>query len=539
MHELIVQLLRYARGTWRYRWWMLGVAWAICLVGWTIVARLPDQFQASARVFVDTSSVLSPFLRGLAMDTSDVDRKLSLMTRTLLSRPNLEKVMRMTDLDLQARTAQDKEELIADLRKKLRFGGTRRENLYTIRYQAESPELATLVVKSLLTIFMEGNLGEVSNDQDTARQFIERQIEEYERDIEDIQKRLIRFKQENMGLLPDEQEGYYNRLLNLQADQEKTQLELSILEDRLASVQRQLTGEEPTFGLGSNTNISRSPAITVDTSAYDRRIQAAQLRIDELLIKYTERHPDVVSSRLALESLEEERTQFVAEAKKAYSSGTVSESIGRNIKENPVYQQMRIDMGKLESDISAKRRLLSEYSSKVEELEGSLDKVLELQAEKSELERTLENSRKNRLVLVTRMESAALGEKATTSGETVRFRIIDPPRAPTKPSGPNRVFLSSGVLLIALGAGLALAFLMSQLRPTYDERQMMTESLGIPVLGSVNMVWTSDQIRARKMRNVSFVFTLTALLVTFGTVLALYQFDIDLLPRLAQSLQLT
>jgi hypothetical protein len=196
-------------------------------------------------------------------------------------------------------------------------------------------------------------------------------------------------------------------------------------------------------------------------------------------------------------------------------------------------------MGKLESDISAKRRLLSEYSAKVEELEGSLDKVLELQAEKSELERTLENSRKNRLVLVTRMESAALGEKATTSGETVRFRIIDPPRAPTNPSGPNRVFLSSGVLLIALGAGLALAFLMSQLRPTYDERQMMTESLGIPVLGSVNMVWTSDQIRARKMRNVSFVFTLTALLVTFGTVLALYQFDIDLLPRLAQSLQLT
>ena len=89
MHDLIVLLLRYARGAWRYRWWMLGVAWTVSLVGWTIVARLPDQFQASARVYVDTSSVLQPYLRGLAMNTDNTAQKISLMTRTLLSRPNL------------------------------------------------------------------------------------------------------------------------------------------------------------------------------------------------------------------------------------------------------------------------------------------------------------------------------------------------------------------------------------------------------------------------------------------------------------------
>ncbi|MFM1891764.1 MAG: hypothetical protein RLZ44_841, partial [Pseudomonadota bacterium] len=176
MHEVLVLLLRHARGVWRYRWWMLGIAWVVCLVGWTVVARMPDQYQATARVYVDTSSVLQPFLQGLAIRTTDTDRKISLMTRTLLSQPNLEKVMRMTDLDLQAKTAEDREEILAELGKDIRFGSTSKDNLYTINYPNNSPELAKLVVKSLLTIFMEGNLGEARKEQDTATQFLEQQI---------------------------------------------------------------------------------------------------------------------------------------------------------------------------------------------------------------------------------------------------------------------------------------------------------------------------------------------------------------------------
>ena len=112
MHDVVVLLLRYARGTWRFRWWMLGVAWAVSVIGWSIVAKLPDQYEASARVYVDTSSVLQPLLRGIAINTGDTQQKIFLMTRTRLSRPNLEKVMRMTDLDLQAITDTEKEQIV-------------------------------------------------------------------------------------------------------------------------------------------------------------------------------------------------------------------------------------------------------------------------------------------------------------------------------------------------------------------------------------------------------------------------------------------
>ena len=138
----------------------------VCVVGWSVVAKLPDQYKASARVYVDTTSVLRPLLQGLAINTGDTQRTIFLMTRTLLSRPNLEKVMRMTDLDLQAKTDIDKDRIIDDLKDNIGFSGTSRENLYTIAFENDSPELATLVVKSLLTIFMESNLGEQRREQD-------------------------------------------------------------------------------------------------------------------------------------------------------------------------------------------------------------------------------------------------------------------------------------------------------------------------------------------------------------------------------------
>lgn len=533
MHDLVVLLLRYARGTWRFRWWMLGIAWAISVIGWSFVAKMPDQFEASARVYVDTSSVLRPLLKGIAINTGDTQRKIFLMTRTLLSRPNLEKVMRMTDLDLQATTDVEKEEIVDGLKDNITFNGTSRENLYTIKYENDSPELAKNIVKSLLTIFMESNLGEARKEQDSATQFLEQQKAEYERRMRELQNELTRFKERNLTLLPEGSGGYYERIRAGKKRIDDVKLELSVLGERLETTRSQVEGEEPTFGLGP----AEDPKVFANTSDLDRRIQALQIRLDDLNTRYTERHPDVITTKKSIRDLKGQRNAVIAEAKKiAAEQGTGGANY--NLNENPVYQQMRLSMAQLEADVAAKRRLLAEHEAQVAELESSIDKVLALEAERRDLQSDFAIVKKNHAVLESRLESAKLGRKADSNSDNVRFRVVDPPRVPQVPSGPNRVMLSSIALLAGLGVGFGVAFLMSQFRPTFDERQMLTDTLNLPVLGSVNMVWTSDQIRARKVRNVSFVLTLSGLLLTFGVVLALYQFNIELLPRLAQSLNL-
>lgn len=530
MHDVIVQLMRYARGVWQYRWWMLGIAWVVCLVGWIIVARMPDQFQASARVYVDTQSVLRPFLRGLTIDTGDTQRQVLLMTRTLLSQPNLEKVMRMTDMDLKAQTDLQKEELLDQLRRNISLAGTRRENLYTIRYRDESPEIAKLVVKSLLTLFMEGNLGEARKDQDSAAQFLEQQIADYERRMRDMEENMTRFKQRNLGYLPNETGGYYERIRNFKAQSEQAALDLKVAEDRAASMRAQIEGEGPSFGVGPQER-----EIEVNTSQIDARIANAERRLDELLFRYTDKHPDVISTREMIADLKEQQRQEVAAARREFAK--MPHYSDNN--ESGFVQQLRISLSQAESEVAAKRVLVAEYDSRAQELTEAIEKVLRVEAEQRQMTRDYEALKQNHSSLSNRLESAKLARKADTSSDSVQFRVIDPPRAPSKPYGPNRIFLSAAVLMAGLAIGFIVAFVMSQLRPTFAERQVMNDELGLPVLGSVNMVWTTDQIRARKVRNVSFVFSLTALVLIFGAVLALYQLDIDLLPRLAKSLDLT
>ena len=104
MQEVIAQAMTYLWGIWRHKWLALGLAWIVALAGWAYVWQMPESYVATAKLYVDTNSVLRPLMRGLAI-TPDVNQRMSMMSRTLLSRPNLEKLARMTDLDLQATDA--------------------------------------------------------------------------------------------------------------------------------------------------------------------------------------------------------------------------------------------------------------------------------------------------------------------------------------------------------------------------------------------------------------------------------------------------
>src|SRR6188768_2348478 len=128
MHELSGQLLAYLKATWRFRWYAVVFAWIAAIGGWVAVYLTPDRFEASARVYVDTQSVLRPLLSGLAVQPN-VDQLVMMMSRTLISRPNLEKVIRMADMDIKLKTPDDREQMIARLTKGLAIRSAGRENL--------------------------------------------------------------------------------------------------------------------------------------------------------------------------------------------------------------------------------------------------------------------------------------------------------------------------------------------------------------------------------------------------------------------------
>ncbi len=130
------------------------------------------------------------------------------MSRTLLSRPNLKRVMRMTDLDINAKTAKDKEEMVDKLSNAIKITQTGRDDIYTITYNNESPKLAKDVVQSLLTIFVESSVGDKKQDSDKAVHFIEDQIKGYEEKLAAGENALKEFKIKYASQLPRQGSNY-------------------------------------------------------------------------------------------------------------------------------------------------------------------------------------------------------------------------------------------------------------------------------------------------------------------------------------------
>ncbi|OOG27244.1 hypothetical protein B1C78_03650 [Thioalkalivibrio denitrificans] len=521
MSEIFAQILAYIRGTWRYRWLALTVAWIVCIAGWMYVSQLPDQYRASARVHVDTDSMLRPLLRGLAVDTN-ITQRVNLMTRTLLTRPNLEQVARMTDMHLEAGTEAQMDAVINRLRSGISIQGTDRENLYTLSYRDRNPQRAHAVVQALQTIFVETALGDTRVDSDLAQRFIEQQIQEYEQRLEAAEQRLANFRRENVGLLPGERGDYYQRLQRAQNELEEAQFRLREARNRRDEVRRQLAGEEPTFGIMGGGR--SQPA----TSALDSRIENLQTRLDEMLLTYTERHPDVNALRRTIEDLEAQKAEELALL--AESGGGMAPEAG--LQTNPVYQQMRMALSNAEVEVSSLQVRVQRHQEEVEQLQRMVDTIPQIEAELKRLDRDYNVNRENYEQLLRRREAATISQSVEDRGDQVQFRVVEPARVPTSPSAPNRPALFAGVLFLGLGAGAGLAFLVAQLRPVFDDRKLLNAITGFPVLGTVSLVRDARMRLKQRFEMVSFASVTGGLLAAYGLVTMLGGIHLQAVQRL-------
>jgi polysaccharide chain length determinant protein (PEP-CTERM system associated) len=225
MDELLRQITAVLRGMWHRRWLGRAVAWVVGLVGAIVVFNIPDRYEATARLYVDTQSVLKPLMSGLAI-APNVDQQVTMLTRTLISRPNIEKLMRSSDLDLLATSQGEKDRLVDKLMGDLKLAGGR-DNLYNISYRDPSPERARRVVQNFVSMFVESGLGDKRRDTEMARRFLEEQIKAYETRLAEAETRMKDFRLANMALLGGGSDyGYLQQVAALTQELNRVQLEL-------------------------------------------------------------------------------------------------------------------------------------------------------------------------------------------------------------------------------------------------------------------------------------------------------------------------
>jgi len=382
MNDLAEHIHSYLYAIWRYRWDATLVAWFIGIVGWAGVAMLPDRYQASARVYVDSQTVLRPLLAGLAMQPN-VPQIVEMMSRTLMSRPNVERVIDMSGIKPKSKTQNDREELIARMSRDLAIKGTGSQNLYTISYAERDPQQAKRVVQSLLTIFEE-NLGEKKRDSDSAITFIEEQLKTYGERLTAAENAVTEFKRKNIGLMPGQNENYYTRLNEARIALNQARLELSEAEQGREAISKRLSSEQPP-SLVEERLSEATESMETFNSDLDGRIQALQQKLDTLRLTYTEQHPDIVAILPVLEHLKQQRQhekevklKAMREAQKKRRRATPLTPAGGPPN---LHQQLTISMAEYDATVASLRARVQEYERRYSELKAAINAMPQVEAQ--------------------------------------------------------------------------------------------------------------------------------------------------------------
>lgn len=217
--------------------------------------------------------------------------------------------------------------------------------------------------------------------------------------------------------------------------------------------------------------------------------------LDELLRRYTDDHPDVISARRMIASIERQIKEEAEGKAKGNGRGRGAAAT------NPVYQRLRVSLAEAEANIASLRSQLTVQQGRLEQVRALANRMPQVEADLAQLNRDYDIVRKNYEQLVSRREAASLGVKIDQSSQLADFRIVEPPRVAPTPVFPSRKVLAVLAMFASLALAGAAVFGLGRLRPTVDSLAVLQQLSDRPILGSVSLIRGPEQ-RSRRKRDI-------------------------------------
>jgi len=486
MNSIQEEVMTTLYGVWRKRWYGLALMWAVCLIGWVFVATIPNQYESTARVYVDWASLIP---EKLGYEGSNLLRQVDVVRRTLTSRVNMEKVVRRTELDVGIEDDKELDELILRMTENIEVQ-SQQADLFTIVYRSADPNLsnsenanlARRVVDNLIQIFMEENVSSDRDDINEAVRFFEDQLAERERQLEEAERRKAAFEEKYLGMLPGEG-NIANRLMQMRTDLDRVEIEYAQARNSLSALQRQIGGTPSTIN---------APSFVIEgavaaSSPTQQQIMALNRSINDMYARgWTDQHPDVIATKQTLGRLEK---QAAREAANPSTRQAAAQS-------NPVYVNLRSMVFERQSAVAALSARQAQLRNAINEMQSKQIEQPGIVAEQAKLNRDYDVLQSQYNQLLKSREEVRLRSDVETKTQQVKFRVVDPPSQPREPIAPNRPLYLSLVLIGGAAAGAALAFLLSQLHATFVTSGQLEKRFDYPVLGAVTEI-VSDNQRAQ------------------------------------------
>lgn len=461
---------------WHRRWIALGVAWGVCLLGWVVVALMPNSYESHARIYVDVDDVLSQ-QQGFSADGRE---EISRVRQTLASDKNLSKVIKGTKLGEGLIDQGALNLAVNDLSQRVAVraeGDSLFEISATIGKSdltdAENAVLARNVVQKLLDIFREENIAGSRANLNSAVAKLDELLAERKAELEEAEQRQLVFEAQYPDLvggtntLSTRIQQLRTELRDIDADLAGAQTSLASLDSQIANTPRTIAGPNGEGGPKA-------------------ALAAAQRQLAGLKARgLTDQHPDV-----------EAAIKRIVILRQAADNAGPEEETGTT---NPAYSNMVALRADRQASIQALQSRRAAIQSQIANYIASQAAEPEVAAEAIRISRDTEVLRDNYDKLLQDREELRTRGDVEEETSQFKFDLIDPPVVPQKPAAPNRPLLLLGVLIAGLGAGAGVAWGMGQMRSTFMTAQKLERTFDLPVIGTVSQT-ISDTARALERR---------------------------------------
>jgi len=512
----------------RRRWLLILPILGLWCAVWLVCWFLPAVYRSEALILIEQQKVPEHYV--VSNVAADLQERLQSMTQQVLSRTRLRRIIGELHLYSAESKRLSPDELVERMRKDIKIEMVETPNrpdeltAFRIAYSGSEPRLAQQVTSALSAFFIDENLRSREKQSEDTTDFLETQLQDARKHLEEQEAKLREFKGQHLGELPTQLSSNLQILSGMQARLQEANERLEKAEQQKVYLNSLLSQYQAlsTQIRDSAKGDAASPA------ALDDELDHLKRQLADLEAEYTDKHPDVVKIQDEIAKTEQLRTQNeadLAKPKDATAPSDVSEFQGADPRTVTPMLEIRSQLKGNELEIRDRKREIKQLEQYVEQYKVRLNQTPVREQQLADLTRDYDQSRANYESLLAKSNQSALSTSLEKRQQGEQFRIIDAPNLPTKPYWPNRLQLS----LFGLAAGAVLGMAGTGLAESADDRVHKEKDLSdvarLPVLGIIPPLPTPLEQRKRKWRTggeIAAGIVMAAILIG-GTVFAFYQ----------------
>lgn len=510
----------YVAMVWRRKWLVMAGLILGTYVALIVSSQLPDMFQSEMLVQVVPQRVPDDFIKSTV--TLRTTERLSALSEQIMSRTELERLVVDMNLFPSERATMPMQDVIELMRSRVVVEPVRSmrnsqdpESFY-IRFSYPDPVLAKTVTERLGALFIEVNARDRGNMAQATQGFLETQLQEARRLLEEQENRLQRFRERHTGSLPSQLQFNMSAMSN-------SQLEIQTVVESLARDRDRKLMLERLYNDAQNEIVMSDPSMTApvqvaqapggqtpapaQAAGGDLRQQLAMARqaLAALELRLKPEHPDIVRTKRVVNELETRLAQEIKLAEAREKAGTPAPPppvaiTPQETQRRERLQQMRAEIESLQRQIEFKEVQEQRARDTLREFQRRIEIVPGLESEWMALSRDYDTQQAAYKDLLTKSESAKLASNLEERQIGEQFKVLDPAGTPVRPTGIDRLQVNAAGAGIGLVLGLLLALGLELRNSTYESANDLTQILQLPVLALIPVVVTAADRAQQQVR---------------------------------------